>query len=129
MASIAYKTMTRPEIKERAKPNKPRDEDNAAEAAIFASELTVWASDFKEFRKKELAWENSLTRMFNLTLQHCIPELEDKLKITSGFTDVHLERDAIGLLGLIRDVAHDHTDDKNEVMACVESDLALYTCA
>ena len=50
--------------------------------------------------------------MFNLTLQHCTPELEDKLKITSGFKDMHLERDAIGLLALIKDMTHDHTDKK-----------------
>ena len=46
-----------------------------------------------------------------------MPELEDNLKITTGYNDVYLTRDAIGLLDLIRDVAHDHTEDKNEVMA------------
>ena len=50
--------------------------------------------------------------MFNLTLQHCTLELKDKLKITTGHNDLYLARDAIGLLGLIRDVTHDHKDDK-----------------
>ena len=42
---------------------------------------------------------------------------------------MYLARDAIGLLGLIRDVVHGHTDDKNKVMARVERNLALYMCA
>ena len=83
------------------------------------------------YRKKKLVWGNSLTRMFNLTLQYCTLELEDKLKITTGYNynDMYLVIDAIVLLGLIRDVAHYHTDDKNKVMVWVESDLVLYTCA
>lgn len=36
--------------------------------------------------------------------------------------------DAIALLGVIWDAALDHTENKNEVIACVESNLALYTC-
>lgn len=70
-----------------------------------------------------------MTRMINLTLQHCTPDLEDKLKVTTGFQYVHQTRDAIGLLGMIRDVAHNHTEDKNEVMTCIVSDLTLYTYA
>ena len=107
--------MIRLEFKEPPKPEKPKDKGDAVEAVMFMTELSIWVNDFKEFRKKQQAWENSQTRMFNLTLQHCTPELEDKLKITFGFTDMHLARDAIGLLGLIGDIAHDHTDDKNEV--------------
>ena len=134
LASVAYETMTTPDMAQPPKPSKPekKGEDEttyAIETALYSSELVVWAEDYKEFKRKLTAWENSQTRMFNLTLQHCTPELEDKLKVTSGYKDVYQERDPITLLALIRDVAHDHTEDKNEVMACVESDLALYTCA
>ena len=128
MASIAYEIMTAPVINKLDKPKQPTDKDDKVEAAIFESEMSVWTSEFKKYRKKKLAWENRLTRMFNLTLQHFTPELKEKLKITNGYNNVHLERGAIGLLGLIRDVAHDHTDNKNKVMVCVESSLALYMC-
>ena len=133
LASVAYETMTMPNIVVPPKPEKPAkaadETEQSMAVALFNSELAVWTEDYKTYKKKLNDWENSKTRMFNLTLQHCTPELEDKLKVSTGYKEVYQSRDQIGLLALIRDVAHDHTEDKNEVMACVESDLALYTCA
>ena len=90
--------------------------------------MEVYITEYQERQKKKLAWENSLTRMFNLTLQHCTPDLEGKLKTTTKYNGAYQARDRIALLGLIRDIVNDHMDDKNEVMVCVESDLALYMC-
>ena len=65
-------TMTAPEITVPPKPRKPEKKDDAAayavETALYTTELTVWAEDYKDYQKKLSAWENSQTRMFNLTL-------------------------------------------------------------
>lgn len=68
-------------------------------------------------------------RMFNLTLHNCTSDLEERLKAmtVTDFKAAYQMRDAIDLLGIIRDVAHNHLDDKNEMMACVEADLTIYT--
>ena len=57
IASITYETMTVPVISEPSKPNQPTDKNDKVEAAVFKSELSVWTSEFKEYRKKKLVWE------------------------------------------------------------------------
>ena len=55
--------------------------------------------------------------------------MEGKLKTRNEYDKVNQARDTTALLGLIRDIAHDHMDNKNKVMASIESDLAIYMCA
>lgn len=39
--------------------------------------------------------------MFNLTLQHCTPELEERLKAMADFKAAYQTRDTIALLGML----------------------------
>ena len=105
--------MTMPNIVVPPKPEKPAkaadETEQSMAAALYNSELAVWTEDYKTYKKKLNDWENSETRMFNLTLQHCTPELEDKLKVSTGYKEVYQSRDPIGLLALIRDaVSYTH---------------------
>ena len=71
--------------------------------------------------------ENNRARLYALILQHCPPDLEEVLKTMSPWKTVSTGYDAIGLLEMGKDVAHDQTEAKQTVMGFVESTAELFT--
>ena len=65
--------------------------------------------------------------MFAIVLQHCPPDLVQRLKSKDLWTVTFAKRDTIGLTKMIRDVAHAHDDTTQGTMAIVASDMTLYT--
>ena len=59
-------------------------------------------------------------------LQHCPPELKTRLTSQENWDQVRVDRDVVGLLKIIRDIAHDHDESKLGLMAIIEYDMELY---
>ena len=64
-------------------------------------------------------------RAYNLVLQHCPPELETRLISQAKWEQVRANRDVVGLLQMIRDIAHNHDENKPGLMAIIECNLEL----
>ena len=58
---------------------------------------------------------------------HCPPDLREVLKTLSTWNAVRDDQDAIRLLKLIRNVAHDQTEAKQTTMGFVESIADFFT--
>ena len=65
--------------------------------------------------------------MFAIVLQHCPPDLVQRLKSKDLWTPTFAKRDVIGLIKMIHDVAHAHDDTTQGTMTIVASDMTLYT--
>ena len=72
-------------------------------------------------------WKNNRSCMFAIVLQHCPPDLVQRLKSKDLWTVTSTKRDVIRLTKMIRDVAHAHDDTTQGTMAIVASDMTLYT--
>ena len=90
-------------------------------------ETDIYMLHYKSWLTKDLNWKTNRSRVYNLILQHCPPDLEEILKTMKSWTTVSSGYDAIGLLKMLRDVAHDQTESKQTVMGFVESIAELFT--
>eukprot|EP00804_Cyclotella_cryptica_P009344 CCRYP_009005-RD/>CCRYP_009005-RD protein AED:0.36 eAED:0.36 QI:20/0.12/0.11/1/0/0/9/0/1019 len=107
-------------------PNLHEPEDPAAGASPV--ELKKWEADYDEYRKNKKAWEDAKPRLYQLILAHCHPDMEQKVQASERFETINQEQDPVGLLQLIRSIAHKHEDVKGGTMSIVEHDMGLYTC-
>ena len=80
-----------------------------------------------EYSKCVKSWKNNRSRMFAIVLQHCPPDLVQRLKSKDLWTPTFAKRDVIGLTKMICDVAHAHNDTTQGTMAIVASDMTMYT--
>ena len=71
--------------------------------------------------------EKKRSKLYALVLMHCPPDPEEILKKMSAWNVVSKAHNAVGLLKVVRDVAHDQTDMKQTVMGFVESTTKLFT--
>ena len=88
---------------------------------------TKYARCDDEYAKLVKNWKNNCSRMFAIILQHCPPDLVQRLKSTDLWTVTFAKRDAIALTKMICDVAHAHNDTTQGTMAILASDMTLYT--
>ena len=65
--------------------------------------------------------------MFAIVLQHCPPDLVQRLKSKDLWIPTKAKMDVIALTKMIRDVAHAHNDMTQGTMTIVASDMTLYT--
>ena len=65
--------------------------------------------------------------MFTILLQHCPKDLTQRLKSNGRYEAANDSKDAIALITMIRDVAHQNDDTTQRTMDLVTSNLDLYT--
>ena len=65
--------------------------------------------------------------MFDIVLQHCPPDLVQRLKSKDLWAITKEKLDVITLTKMIRDVTCAHDDTTQGTMAIVASDMTLYT--
>ena len=70
--------------------------------------------NFKKWILDTSVWETNRAKIFALILEHCLPDLEEVLKTLSSWTKVHEEQDDIELLKMVRNVAIDQTETKQQ---------------
>ena len=63
-----------------------------------------------EYSKCVKNWKNNRSCMFAIVLQHCPPDLVQRLKSKHLWTPKNLQRDIIALTKVIHDMAHAHDD-------------------
>ena len=85
MASIAYETMTTPEIKEPSKPNQPTNKSDKTEATIFESELSMWTSKYKGQWDFHVPHYTYIARIKPIILNNCTyHQISIKVNFTIG---------------------------------------------
>ena len=62
-------------------------------------------------------------------LQHCPDELETELRNQDAWAAINAARNVVALLILIRDLQYNKSDRKRSIIASVQADFDLYTCA
>ena len=134
MASMAMEDMAepimippiRPELEnEVTKPDGTKEIIKRAEDSVFKMEVNDYIADSKVYRTRKERWEENRPRTYTLVLQHCPPELEIKLTSQAKWDQVQVNRDVVGLLKMIRDIAHNHDKSKPGLMAIIQCDLEL----
>ena len=73
-----------------------------AQMVIYMIQYKVWLEEARQ-------WKNNRARLYALTLQLCPHNLEEVLKTMSPWKIVSAGYDAIRLLKMVKDVAHDQT--------------------
>ena len=97
------------------------------DAAKIKFNMEIYMIHYKAWMTDELAWKTNRSRIYVLVLMHCPPDLKEVLKTLSTWNAVRDDQDAIGLLKLICNVAHDQTEAKQTTMGFVESIAELFT--
>ena len=72
-------------------------------------------------------WAENRGAIYLKVLEHCTKELQDRLRQIAGYEKVNNERDAIGLLILIRGIAQKHDNTMYPTMSYVMSDMMWLT--
>ena len=137
--AIAFDTLTEPSYHEPEEPEFPLkmmdgDGDQKVEDPEYEAKLiryrvlcSKYARCDDEYAKLVKSWKNNRSRMFAIVLQHCPPDLVQRLKSKDLWTPTFAKRDVIGLPKMIGGVAHAHDDTTQCTMAIVASDMTMYT--
>ena len=89
---------------------KVEDPEYEAKLMRYRIHAQKYARCDDEYAKLVKKWKNNRSRMFAIVLQHCPPDLVQRLKSKDLWTVTSTKRDVIGLTKMIRDVAHAHDD-------------------
>jgi hypothetical protein len=80
--------------------------------------------EYDAFSKKEASWDAVKSRGFQLILQHCDKDVEQRIIFYANWEVCNGTQDPIELLKLIRSALHKHDDViKQGTMAFVEQDI------
>ena len=90
-------------------------------------QVKKWEREYDAFTKKEAAWDAVKSRGFQLILQHCDKDVEQRIESYGNWEVCNASQDPIELLKLIRSALHKHDDIKQGTMAFVEQDIRLFT--
>ena len=93
---------------------------------MFKMEVKDYIVAMKTYQAKKDKCDENQPRAYNLVLQHCPPELKTRLTSQANWDQVWVDRDVVGLLKIIRDIAHNHDESKLGLMAIIECDMELY---
>ena len=108
--------------------NKSKDDpEYEAKLMRYRMLVTKYLRCDDEYNKLVKSWKNNRSRMFAIVLQHCPPDLVQRLKSKDMWAVTKERLDVIALTKMIRDVAHAHDDTTQGTMAIVASDMTLYT--
>ena len=114
------KTTTEP-TKDDGSPHTPVTSDG-----LYAVELQRYVNQHKSWEVKDSQYNENRSRAFNLILQHCPESVKTEVKNAEKWKEVSGPHDAIGLLGILRDLAHGKKERKQSTMVKVKADLAMY---
>jgi hypothetical protein len=89
--------------------------------SLIKAQMDIYMIHYKHWLEETRQWKNNRARLYALILQHCPPDLEEVLKTMSPWKTVSSGYDAVGLLRMVKNVAHDQTEAKQTVMGFVES--------
>ena len=96
-------------------------DDTAVKASILK-----WETEFNAISKKKLTQEEDIQKIFNLDLQHCIPDMRYKLKSMNGWASAEVTQDGIALINMIRSISNKHDELKQRIMEILQSDKLMY---
>eukprot|EP00804_Cyclotella_cryptica_P005150 CCRYP_018673-RA/>CCRYP_018673-RA protein AED:0.44 eAED:0.64 QI:0/0/0/0.5/1/1/4/0/733 len=119
-------TMAQKAIEDMVTPvfNNPPDPDVAASPVV----VKKWKVQYNELQSEKKAWKDAGPGAYQLLLVHCHPNMEQKLVASEKFANINAAQDPVGLLKMIRSIAHKHEEEKGGTMARVEHDIQLYLC-
>ena len=98
------------------------DLDYAVETGEYSRKISRYESQIE-------VWADNDAKGFALVLQHCPEELEAELRNQEAWELISHHRSVVDLLVLIRDLQYNKSDRKRSIMATVEADFDLYSCA
>ena len=94
--------------------------------ALYAVLLQAYLSKHKSWEAKDAQHSENKSRAYNLFLQHCPEPIKTEVKQAEQWKAVSESHDAIGLLKILRDLAHGKKERKQSTMVKVKADLTLY---
>ena len=74
-------------------------------------------------------WADNDAKGYALALPHCPDELEAELRDQEAWAAIEDARSVVDPLVLVRDLQYNQSDRKRSIMATVEADFDLYSCA
>ena len=93
----------------------------------YKCDMEIYMVKYKNATHEEEEWETCSSKIYNLLLIHCPPDLEEVLKTMTNLDSVSASEDAMGLLAMIRNVLHNKTGAKQTVMTFVKSTIEFFT--
>ena len=90
-------------------------------------ELIEWIITEQKYQKDSEAWTENSTRVYNLGLGHCPPELRAEIQNHSIWVVNAVAQDCIALLLMICDLTHNMKETMQGTMALVGCHSDLYT--
>lgn len=103
----------------------PKEPDeNASKITIFK-----WEQNYKRFDERNAALQETRSKLYSLILGQCSPKMISKLNTMKGYKEICDEAsECIALLGLIRSIFYDFTDQKNIYCAIDDAWRQYYLC-
>ena len=106
---------------------KVEDPEYEAKLMRYRMHAQKYACCDDEYSKLVKSWKNNRSCMFAIVLQHCPPDLVQRLKSKDLWAITKEILDVIALTKMIRDVAHAHDDTTQGTLSIVASGMTLYT--
>ena len=103
----------------------PGKEATAEAKIAYKKAYKKWDAKYDQHMKDIAAWREAKAASFQLVLQHCDPEVEERITSSDEWSKLDLKQDLVGLLKLVQGICHKHDDAKQGAMAYVEQDLDL----
>lgn len=122
MAQVAIDKLKEPAINKMANPLQ-MFMPPAVDEEVMREE---WRYQLEDYFKNMRAWDDAWPRAFQLVVLHVDSDLEERLESLASWSQISQDQDVIELLKLIRAHVHQHDEVKQDTMALVEHDLALY---
>ena len=94
----------------------------------WAMVLKKYEISFREWKKNVEEWKEVSGTAFFLLRGHCPPTTMSKVKGHAGWTQAEADADVVGLLKIIRDLAHSVEEEAHTTVATVKRDLDLFSC-
>ena len=94
----------------------------------WAMVLKKYEISFREWKKNVEEWKEVSGTAFFLLRGHCPPTTMSKVKGHAGWTQAEADADVVGLLKIIRDLAHSVEEEAHTTIATVKRDLDLFSC-
>ena len=95
----------------------------------YSIETDGYKRKMARYEAQTNVWADNNSKGYALVLQHCPDELETELRNQEAWAAIKDAQSVVDLLILIRDFQYNKSDRKQSIMATVEADVNLYTCA
>ena len=118
-AMTALTKLTNPTFTEPADPAPKSDPPTVAEIKAW----TIWEAALKKHIEAQQTWEDTKVKLFGLIRQHMHPNLEDKIKTSTGWDTIEEIDNVVGLMILIRKYTHDYNEATHGTANLVKHDI------